>query len=160
MIIKNTSRQPKRNGQPSPNKGWTASSSREVQVLRVAEPWPGPSGGLDVVALVLNIAARAHGGNYFHRAGMSAQLLAQQARGVGAGWVNTARLPISSRRACSPASSRSTDESRRPGSAVIATNTRSNRSISASMLPRRKHRCEIPGEGPVRRPGTASTVSG
>ena len=33
--------------------------------------------------------------------------------------LNTARLPISSRRACSPSSSRSTDESRRVGSAVI-----------------------------------------
>ena len=44
-----------------------------------------------------------------------------------AGWVNTARLPHPSSRACSPASSRSTDDNRRVGSAVIATNTRSNR---------------------------------
>ncbi len=42
-----------------------------------------------------------------------------------AGWVNTARLPHSSSRACSPASSTSIDDSRRVGSAVIATNTRS-----------------------------------
>ena len=41
------------------------------------------------------------------------------------GWVNTARLPISSSRACSPSSSTSTDDNRRLGSAVIATNTRS-----------------------------------
>ena len=47
--------------------------------------------------------------------------------GAVAGWVNTARLPHPSSRACSPASSRSTDDNRRAGSAVIATNTRSNR---------------------------------
>ena len=54
--------------------------------------------------------------------------------GAVAGWVNTARLPHPSSRACSPASSTSTDDSRRVGSVVIATNTRRNRSISVSML--------------------------
>ena len=54
--------------------------------------------------------------------------------GGGAGSVSTARLPIASSRACSSASSRSIDDSGRVGSAVIASTTRRNRSISASML--------------------------
>ena len=54
--------------------------------------------------------------------------------GALAGALNTARLPHPSSRACSPASSTSTDDNRRAGSAVIATNTRCNRSISTSML--------------------------
>ena len=45
--------------------------------------------------------------------------------GALTGWVNTARLPNPSRRACSPSSSTSTDDNRRPGSAVTATTTRS-----------------------------------
>ena len=45
--------------------------------------------------------------------------------GAAAGWVNTARLPHPSSRACSASSSRSIDDNRRAGSAVIATNTRS-----------------------------------
>ena len=48
----------------------------EAQAIRVAPPPLGPvSLGQDVVGVVLQIAGRAHGGNYFHRAGMSAQLL-------------------------------------------------------------------------------------
>ena len=50
------------------------------------------------------------------------------------GRVNTARLPHPASRACSSASSTSIDDSRRTGSAVMAANTRSNRSISVSML--------------------------
>src|SRR5208337_5213967 len=48
-----------------------------------------------------------------------------------AGWVNTARLPHPSRRAWSPVPSRSIDDNRRPGSAVIATNTCCNRSAKS-----------------------------
>ena len=36
---------------------------------------------LDVVGAVLQIAGRAHGGNFFHRAGLAAQLLAQACNG-------------------------------------------------------------------------------
>lgn len=42
---------------------------------------PGLSLGPDVVSVVLQIAGRAHGGNFFHRADMSAQLLAQASNG-------------------------------------------------------------------------------
>src|SRR4030088_2224247 len=42
---------------------------------------------------------------------------------AGSGWVNTARLPQTSSRACSPSSSTSIDDNRRVGSSVIATNT-------------------------------------
>ena len=52
----------------------------------------------------------------------------------GAGWVNTARLPISSSPASSPASSTSIDDNRRVGSAVIAATTRCSRWISVWML--------------------------
>ena len=48
----------------------------EAQVIRVAQPPLGPvSIGQDVVGVVLHIAERADGGNYFHRAAISAQLL-------------------------------------------------------------------------------------
>jgi hypothetical protein len=53
---------------------------------------------------------------------------------AAAGRVSTARLPISSRRACSPSSSTSTADNRRVGSSVNAANTRANRSINTSML--------------------------
>jgi hypothetical protein len=36
---------------------------------------------LRCLGVVLQIAGRAHGGNFFHRAGMSAQLLAQACHG-------------------------------------------------------------------------------
>src|SRR5690242_2915420 len=49
-------------------------------------------------------------------------------------WVNAAQLPHPSNRTHSPSPNTSTDDNNRPGSTVIATNTRSNRSISASML--------------------------
>ena len=65
-----------------------------------------------------------------HRLGGARHLCGEQHRNRHrrvAGWVNTARLPHPSSRACSPASSRSIDDNRRAGSAVIATNTRSNR---------------------------------
>ncbi|GBE68130.1 hypothetical protein MFM001_45920 [Mycobacterium sp. MFM001] len=48
--------------------------------------------------------------------------------------VNAARFPTSSSRARSPSSSTSIADNRRVESAVIATNTRRNRSISVSML--------------------------
>ena len=76
------------------------------------------------------------------------------------GWVNTARLPISSRRACSPASSRSIDDSRRVGSAVIATSTRCNRSTSASMLSASNTSVSYSTRRPSSGPGWACTVSG
>ncbi|CAM4475903.1 hypothetical protein MYBA111488_24730 [Mycobacterium basiliense] len=45
-----------------------------------------------------------------------------------------ARLPICAKRACSTSSTTSIDDNNRPGSLVIATNTRRNRSINTSML--------------------------
>src|SRR5580693_1121267 len=55
----------------------------DVQVIRVAQLGLGLLLGLDVVCLVLQMPERADGGNYFHRAGTVAQLLAQQASSRG-----------------------------------------------------------------------------
>ena len=87
--------------------------------------------------LQLAVGHRAALAAHRHRLRGAGHLRGEQHRNrhrAGAGWVNTARLPHPSSRACSPASSRSIDDNRRVGSAVIATNTRCNRSISASML--------------------------
>ena len=62
-----------------------------------------------------------------HRIRGAGHLRGEQHRnrtGAAALWVKLARLPISSRWVRSPASSRSIDDSRRAGSAVIATSTR------------------------------------
>ncbi len=48
--------------------------------LKTGSVGPGLSLGLDV-GVVLGIAGRAHGGNFLHRAGMSAQPLAQTSNG-------------------------------------------------------------------------------
>ena len=83
-----------------------------------------PIRGLVELAIGHRAAAEAHR----HRLRGARHLLGEQRRNRHRrrrGWVNTARLPDSSSRACSPASSRSIDDNRRAGSAVIAANTRS-----------------------------------
>ena len=62
-----------------------------------------------------------------------------------AGSVNTARLPISSSRACSPASSRSTDDNRPPSGRRSSPPTPARTARSAPRCwPRRTRRCGTP----------------
>ena len=92
--------------------------------------------------------------------GMRATCVANNAgidTGVIAGWLSAARLPNSANRACSGSSSRSTDESRRAGSATIAANTCCNRSINASMPSASKTSVSYSTRSPSSRPGWACT---
>ncbi|PQM44792.1 hypothetical protein C1Y40_05044 [Mycobacterium talmoniae] len=79
---------------------------------------------------------------------------------VRAGAVNTARLPISSSRARSGASSRSIDDNRWVGSAIIAASTRRSRSISAAMSPAANTSVSYSTRRFSSRPGRACSVSG